>query len=155
MNDFLKPTSVLVGAFFILVCFCPQGGADLFAADPLLKVKEFHSQFRYPISFLDPARLSPIPQVIAEKIIPERPQELEGLVAVNNKKKRNLVFKGPLESGMRGNSMNVEVKGITVIAMNMVEGGSAVADSDIILNPVQYVAAPILSPNEEIDEKLR
>jgi len=155
MNGLLKPTSLLVGLFFILVCLCPQGKTDSYADDPLLKVKEFHSQFLCPISFLDLGHASPISQIMAEKVIPGHPQEVGGLVAINNQKKRNLAFEGPLESGMRSNSMNVEVKGITVIAMNMVEGGSAMADSDIVLNPVQYIAAPILNPNEEIGEKLR
>jgi hypothetical protein len=155
MNDLLRPTSLLVGLFFISICLCPQGKADSSTYDPLLKVKEFHSQFLCPMSFLDLGHVSPVSQIMAEKVLPGRPQEVGGLVALNNQKQRNLAFEGPLESGMRSNSMNVEVKGITVIAMNMVEGGNAVADSDIVLNPVQYIAAPMLSPNEEIGEKLR
>jgi len=150
-----KPTSLLVGLFLISICLCPQGKADSSVEDPLLKVKEFHSQFLCPTSFLDQGHESPVSQIMTEKVIPGRPQELGGLVAVNNQKKRNLAFEGPLESGLKSNSMNIEVKGITVIAMNTVDGGSAAANSDIVLNPVQYIEAPVPNPNEEIDEKLR
>src|SRR5512136_2035059 len=120
MNDLLKPTSLLVGLFFISICLCPQGKADSSIDDPLLKIKEFHSQFLCPTSFLGLGHASPISQIMAEKVIPGHPQALGGLVAINNQKKRNLAFEGPLESGMRSNSMNIEVKGVTVIAMNMV-----------------------------------
>jgi hypothetical protein len=153
MNGLLRPTSLLVGLFFISICLCPQGKAESSAADPFLKIKEFHSQFLRPTSFFDLGHASPFSQIMVKKVLPGHPQEAGGLVAVNNEKQRNLAFEGPLESGIRSNSMNLEVKGITVIAMNMVEGGSAVADSDIILNPVQYVSAPV--SHEEIDEKLR
>ncbi len=38
-----------------------------------------------------------------------------------------------------GNYMNIDVSGITVSAINTVEGGSAVATSNIIINPVQVI----------------
>lgn len=50
----------------------------------------------------------------------------------------------------QGNYMNIDVSGITVSAINTVQGGSAVATSNIIIKPVQI----IVSPNE-VDEKLR
>ncbi len=49
-----------------------------------------------------------------------------------------------------GNSMNIEVSGITVSAINTVEGGSAVANSNIVIKPVQIITAPA-----EVDEKLK
>ena len=49
-----------------------------------------------------------------------------------------------------GNNMNIEVSGISVSAINTVEGGSAVANSNIIIKPVQIINAPA-----EVDEKLK
>ncbi len=49
-----------------------------------------------------------------------------------------------------GNNMNIEVSGISVSAINTVEGGSAVANSNIIIKPVQIINTPA-----EVDEKLK
>jgi len=49
-----------------------------------------------------------------------------------------------------GNYLNVEVSGISVNAINTVEGGSAVATSNIFIEPVQTI---VYSP--EVEEKLR
>lgn len=49
-----------------------------------------------------------------------------------------------------GNNMNIEVSGITVSAINTVEGGSAVANSNIVIKPVQIITAP-----SEVGEKLK
>jgi hypothetical protein len=46
--------------------------------------------------------------------------------------------------------MNIDVSGVTVSAINTVEGGSAVATSNIIIKPVQLI---IYHP--EVEEKLR
>jgi hypothetical protein len=70
-------------------------------------------------------------------------------------KHRSASYDGLLEStNCKMNAMNISVTGITVIAINMAQGGSAVATSDIILRPVQSlgVASPI---NPEVDEKLK
>lgn len=49
-----------------------------------------------------------------------------------------------------GNNMNIEVSGISVTALNTVDGGSAVATSNIIIRPVQIVISP-----SEVEEKLK
>ncbi len=49
-----------------------------------------------------------------------------------------------------GNFLNVEVSGITVNAINTMEGGSAVATSNIIIEPVQTI---VYAP--EVEAKLR
>ena len=49
-----------------------------------------------------------------------------------------------------GNYLNIDVSGITVSAVNTVEGGSAVATSNIIIKPVQFIIYP-----SEVEEKLR
>jgi len=46
--------------------------------------------------------------------------------------------------------MNIDVSGITVSAINTVEGGSAVATSNIIIKPVQIIVC-----SSEVEEKLR
>lgn len=52
-------------------------------------------------------------------------------------------------SSSPGNYLNVDVSGITVSAINTVEGGSAVATSNIIIKPVQVIVCP-----PEVAEKL-
>jgi len=49
-----------------------------------------------------------------------------------------------------GNYMGIDVRGISVSAINTMDGGSAVATSNIIINPVQIIN---LAP--EVEEKLR
>ncbi len=48
------------------------------------------------------------------------------------------------------NYMNIDVSGITINAINTVEGGSAVATSNIIIKPVQVIICP-----SEVEEKLK
>lgn len=52
-------------------------------------------------------------------------------------------------SSSPGNYLNVDVSGITVSAINTVEGGSAVATSNIIIKPVQVIVC-----QPEVAEKL-
>lgn len=49
-----------------------------------------------------------------------------------------------------GNSLNVDVHGISISALNTAEGGSAVATSNIIIKPVQIIVCP-----SEVEEKLK
>jgi len=49
-----------------------------------------------------------------------------------------------------GNNLNIDVAGISVSAVNTVQGGSAVATSNIIIKPVQIIICP-----SEVAEKLR
>jgi len=58
--------------------------------------------------------------------------------------------RGNSGSNLPGNYMNIDVSGVTVSAVNTVEGGSAVATSNIIIKPVQLI---IYHP--EVEEKLR
>lgn len=51
--------------------------------------------------------------------------------------------------GRTGNYMDIAVSGITVSAINTIEGGSAVATSNIIIKPVQIIFYP-----SEVDQKL-
>jgi hypothetical protein len=49
-----------------------------------------------------------------------------------------------------GNNLNIDVSGVSVRAINTVQGGSAVATSNIIIKPVQIIICP-----SEVAEKLR
>jgi len=57
---------------------------------------------------------------------------------------------GNLEQKRMGNYLNIDVKGVTVSAINTVEGGSAVATSNIVIKPVQVIVCP-----PEVEEKLK
>jgi hypothetical protein len=49
-----------------------------------------------------------------------------------------------------GNNLNIDVSGISVSAINTMQGGSAVATSSIIIKPVQIIVCP-----SEVEEKLK
>jgi hypothetical protein len=49
-----------------------------------------------------------------------------------------------------GNNLDIDVSGISVRAINTVQGGSAVATSNIIIKPVQIIICP-----SEVSEKLK
>ena len=49
-----------------------------------------------------------------------------------------------------GNNLDIDVSGISVRAINTVQGGSAVATSNIIIKPVQIIICP-----SEVGEKLK
>ena len=57
---------------------------------------------------------------------------------------------GSLAQQRLGNYMNIDVSGINVQATNTVEGGSAVATSNIEIKPVQIINCP-----PEVEEKLK
>lgn len=54
------------------------------------------------------------------------------------------------KSQQLGNNMNINVNGISVSAINTMEGGSAVATSNIVIKPVQIIISP-----SEVEEKLK
>jgi len=59
-------------------------------------------------------------------------------------------FSGAGSGRFEGNILNIDVSGISVSAINSVEGGSAVATSNIIIRPVQ-----IFFNSREVEERLR
>lgn len=70
--------------------------------------------------------------------------------AFNNPNKNKKNDGRTAKSQQIGNNMNIDVNGISVSAINTVEGGSAVATSNIIINPVQIIISP-----SEVEEKLK
>jgi hypothetical protein len=81
----------------------------------------------------------------------ESGDDIEKIVdnAFNNGMK-NREIDGKTKSVQLGNNMNINVNGISVSAINTVEGGSAVATSNIIIKPVQIIISP-----SEVEEKLK
>jgi hypothetical protein len=166
MKNMLQPTgAMLVGLAFLLSCLCSStGAADPANAnypDSLNKVKEFHAQFTSPSYFASDQGRSKLPflakssRFADDKIFMKGPsQSLEGLISVNGVKRRSASYDGLLQStNYKMNAMDIAVSGITVIAINMVEGGNAVATSDIVLRPVQILGCS--AANAEVDEKLK
>jgi hypothetical protein len=49
-----------------------------------------------------------------------------------------------------GNNLDIDIRGVSVSAINTVKGGSAVATSNIIIKPVQIIICP-----SEVEEKLK
>ena len=167
MNKMLEPTGVmLVGLAILLFCLFSQ----LVVAEPtktiypesLDGIKDFHNQFTSPAYSSVCLARSKLPEMAEtsrladEKIFMNgSSQSLEGLISVNGGKHRSVAYDGLLEStNHKMNVMDISVTGITVIAINMAEGGSAVATSDIVLHPVQSLGGAAVF-NPEVDEKLK
>lgn len=167
MNRMLQPTStILVGLAFLLGYLCLQSGVaePVKASYPesLDKIKDFHSQFTNPSYCTSGpersklAEMAETSRLADEKIFMNGSmQSLDGLISINGAKQRNVAYDGLLEStNCKVNAMDISVTGVTVIAINMVEGGSAVATSNIVLRPVQSLGESVVA-NSEVDEKLR
>jgi hypothetical protein len=60
------------------------------------------------------------------------------------------IIRGNPATTTPGNYLNIDVSDITVSAVNTVEGGSAVATSNIIIKPIQLIVYP-----SEVEEKLK
>jgi hypothetical protein len=130
--------------------------------ESLDKIKNFHNQFISPAYSSSGQVRSKLPEMAEtsrladEKIfMNSSSQSLEGLISVNGGKHRSVAYDDLLEStNCKMNSMDISVTGITVIAINMAEGGNAVATSDIVLHPVQSLGGAA-ALNAEVDEKLK
>jgi len=166
MKNMLKPIgAMLVGLAFLLSCIWSSAAASETLKDKspesLDKVKDFHTKFTSPSYFASDQGRSKLPfqdetfRFFDDKIIMHgSSQPLDGLISINGIKRRSVSYDGLLPSAnYRMNAMDIAVSGITVIAINMVEGGSAVASSDIVLQPVQTLSGT--SAHDEVDEKLR
>jgi hypothetical protein len=167
MNKMPKPIGVmLMGLTFLLLCLYSQSvvaePTKAIYPESLDRIKDFHNQFTSPsYSSVGLAR-SKLPEMAeASRLADEKifmngsSQSLEGLVSVNGGKHRSVAYDGLLEStNYKMNAMDISVTGITVIAINMAQGGSAVATSDIILHPVQSLGGTA-GVNPEVDEKLK
>lgn len=167
MNKMLKPTSaVLVGLAFLLFCLFLYSAAGEptkpVYPESLDRIMDFHNKFTsLSYSFEDLSR-SKLPEMVETSRLADKKifmngssQQLDGLISVNGVKHRSAAYDGLLGStGCKMNAMDISVTGITVIAINMAQGGNAVATSDIILHPIQSLGgAAIISP--EVDEKLK
>jgi hypothetical protein len=168
MNKLLGPTSirvVLVVTAFISILLLQSGilvdsAGAANCTESLRGVLDFHSRFTDPASTMRAAWAEPskIPGALgarSEFLAMKGPSEerVSGLISVNSALKRRVVFDGALEASKSNvNSMDIEVSKITVIAINTVKGGNAIATSDITLSPVQSMGS---SSRDELEEKLK
>ncbi|OPY46611.1 MAG: hypothetical protein A4E47_00557 [Methanosaeta sp. PtaU1.Bin028] len=76
------------------------------------------------------------------------------LVAINSQMDRRLFYGGSMEGtvlpGGAVNYLDITVSPITVLAINAVEGGTAVARSELIIRPVQIVICPPSEMNDKV-----
>lgn len=152
-------STLLVGIVFLLITSCFSSAvAEPNFNQSLEKVKDFHNRFKDP-SFLDKggglqSDLPPLTGFANEASVPGCPTwQMNGLVAIDGNKHSGIAYDGLIgPTSLSANLLDIEVSRITVIAINMVKGGNAVATSDIVLSPVQYLG---FSSGAEVDEKLK
>ena len=167
MKKMLKPPGVMrVGLAFLLFCLFSQsimaGPTKAVYPEPLDRIKDFHNQFTSPSYSSAGLVRSKLPEMAEASRLADQKifmngssQPLDGLISVNGGKYRSVAYGGLLESAnCKMNAMDISVTGITVIAINMAQGGNAVATSDIVLHPVQSLGETSVV-SYEVDEKLR
>ena len=70
--------------------------------------------------------------------------------SLKNEEKNGQIARKSAQLKPIGNNLNIDVAGISVSAVNTVQGGSAVATSNIVIKPVQIIICP-----SEVEEKLK
>lgn len=149
-------SSLLVGIAFLLFASClPSVVAEANFTQSLEKVKDFHDHFKDPSFMGNRQGDTSLPLGFANEsgFLRDPALQMGRLVAIDNNKTRYIAYNGLIEPSSHSfNSLDIDVSRITVIAINMGKGGNAVATSDIVLNPVQYLGASIKA---EVEEKLR
>jgi hypothetical protein len=130
---------------------------DNYKGSSLDELKAFHHLFKSPAYSIAPAAGASFPRSQDERkevITNCSSWQRDGIVALNDKRSRDIRFDGLLEpASSKINYMDIDVSRITVIAINMMGKGSASATSNIVLSPVQYLGQP--GRSGEVDEKLR
>ena len=92
----------------------------------------------------------------AKKVWPEEDNYIDKIVdnalnsSLRNEGKNGQMARKSTQLQPIGNNMFIDVSGISVSAINTVQGGSAVATSNIIIKPVQIIVCP-----SEVGEKLK
>lgn len=154
MEKSIGPASiVLVGVAFLLsVLFMQVAVAQIDSVQPLEKIMEFHSRFKDPSSLDKGSELLPAEaRLMNNTILGVSLEQLSGLAVVNNKR-HGSIAPGGLVGTSPSNFMDIDVSGITVIAISMGKG-QAVATSDIVLSPIQYQMCT--SSGAEVAERLK
>lgn len=149
-------SALLVGiAFLLSASFPPSAAAEPNFNQSLEKVIDFHNHFKDPSSLDKGCGDLLLSAGFANEagILSCPAWQMGGLVAIEGNKHRSIDYEGLIKpSSPSANFLDIEVSRITVIAINMGKGGNAVATSDIVLNPVQYLG---FSSEAEVEEKLK
>ncbi|ABK15094.1 hypothetical protein Mthe_1316 [Methanothrix thermoacetophila PT] len=100
-------------------------------------VRAFHQDFLRKSSNLSLMQTD-IPEIPSASFAKLAPSSTGDLVALNSNMERDLSYGGEIaESAPRINYMDISLDKITVIAINMGRGGSAIATSNVMITPVQ------------------
>ncbi len=138
-------SAVLMGLIILFSCL----GTALSQQPPqsLDKLVDFHAKFAHlSYGVADEGALSMDDKSLSSSC---GLKDGQSFILVNKEKQRS-VEQGGLLKGSR--SINIDVSRITVVAINVAEGGKAVATSDILINPVQITGAV---EGSEVLEKLK
>ncbi|MCX8206401.1 MAG: hypothetical protein N3G75_01020 [Methanothrix sp.] len=138
MNNMQPPVSVLILLTGVALIFLANASAqESLQSLSIEDVKAFHQDFLRKSSNLSlmQADVPEIPSASFAKLVPSGTGDL---VALNSNMERDLSYGGEIaESAPRINYMDISLDKITVIAINMGRGGSAIATSNVMITPVQ------------------
>ena len=138
-------SAALMGLIILFSCLGPALSQQ--PPQSLDKLVDFHTKFtRLAYGTVDEGALSIDDKSLSSSCGLKGGQSL---ISVSEEKQRSAELGGLLK-GSR--SMNIDVSRITVVAINVAEGGKAVATSDILINPVQIIEAV---GGSEVLEKLK
>lgn len=136
-----SPVSVLILLTGVALIFLANVSAqESVQSISLEDVRAFHQDFLQRSSNLSlmQADVPEIPKAsLAVHTPSSTPSSRGDLVALNSNVERDLSYGGIEESAPRINYMDISLDKITVIAINMGRGGSAVATSNVMITPVQ------------------
>ncbi|NYT01642.1 MAG: hypothetical protein GKC10_02650 [Methanosarcinales archaeon] len=163
MDNVRLPASFkLAGVALLFACLLVQVGFGQSSSELSLQdIKNYHNEFiSGEPSIFSPVQ--PLPSDISslnslkshQDMRLNGAQNLQGMVAINTEMQRDLDYQDMLgPSSPRMNYMNIQVSGITVIAINTARGGNAIATSNVVLQPVQG-AGGCLCSGQGLEDKL-
>ncbi|MGB9901698.1 hypothetical protein [Methanothrix sp.] len=138
MNNMQSPVSILILLTGVAMIFLANASAqESMRSLSIEDVRAFHQDFLRKSSNLSLMQ-SDVPEIPNASFAKPAPSSTGDLVALNSNIERDLSYGGEIaESAPRINYMDISLDKITVIAINMGRGGSAVATSNVVITPVQ------------------
>ncbi|MDH7596650.1 MAG: hypothetical protein QHG98_02760 [Methanothrix sp.] len=138
MNEMQSPVSIMILLTGVALIFLANASAQESVQGLSIEdVRAFHQDFLRKSSNLSLMQTD-IPEIPSASFARLAPSSTGDLVALNSNMERDLSYDGEIaESAPRINYMDISLDKITVIAINMGRGGSAVATSNVMITPVQ------------------